>query len=272
MSEPVLPPGKQGLYDPQYEHDSCGVGFIADLNNRKSHAVIRDALQVLFNLEHRGACGCEVNTGDGAGILIQTPHRFFLRECERIGIRLPAPGDYAVGCVFLPTVEGDRQACEAIFERIVREEGQEMLGWRDVPTDNTSLGPTAQSGQPVVRQVFVGYRPAAGPRDALAFERKLYVVRRRAENEIWRESNLKQKRMFYVPSLSFKTLIYKGMLNADQVDKFYPDLKDDAMESALALVHSRFSTNTFPNWMRATRIATWPTTARSTRCAATSTG
>ena len=250
MNEPYLPPGKQGLYDPQYEHDSCGVGFIADLKNRKSHSVIRDALQVLRNLEHRGACGCETNTGDGAGILIQMPHRFLLRECERIGIRLPAPGDYAVGCVFLPTEESERKACEAILENVIRAEGQELLGWRDVPTENSSLGPTAQSGQPVIRQVIVGYRPAAAPRDSLTFERKLYVIRRRAENEIWK-SDLKYARTFYVPSLSCKTLIYKGMLDATQVDKFFTDLNDEAMESALALVHSRFSTNTFPNWMRA---------------------
>ena len=250
MSEPILPPGKQGLYDPQNEHDSCGVGFIADLKNRKSHAVVRDALQVLLNLEHRGACGCETNTGDGAGILLQMPHRFLVRECERIGIRLPALGDYGAGCVFLPQDAKERADCVAIVKRIVQEEGQELLGWREVPTDNSSLGPTAQRSQPVVLQLFVGHRPAAGPRDGLAFERKLYVIRRRAENEIW-GSKLKHARMFYVPSLSCKTLIYKGMLNADQVDKFYPDLKDDALESALALVHSRFSTNTFPNWMRA---------------------
>ncbi len=250
MNEPYLPPGKQGLYDPLHEHDSCGVGFIADLKNRKSHQVVSDALQVLLNLEHRGACGCEKNTGDGAGILVQTPHRFFLRECERLGIRLPAPGDYAVGCVFLPTSADDRKDCESILARVIREEGQELLGWRDVPTDNSSLGPTAKSGQPVVRQVFIGYRRDAGPRDGLAFERKLFVIRRRAENDV-RKSSLRQARMFYLPSLSCKTLIYKGMLNADQVDKFYPDLKDEALESALALVHSRFSTNTFPNWMRA---------------------
>ena len=276
MSQPFFPPGKQGLYDPQHEHDSCGVGFIADLSNCKSHGVIRDALQVLLNLEHRGACGCETNTGDGAGILIQTPDRFLRREGERLGIRLPALGEYGVGCVFLPTDESDRKACEAILEGIVREEGQEPLGWRDVPTDNSLLGPTAKMGQPVMRQVFVGSRMQAGPSDSLAFERKLYVIRRRAENEIWRlaegESALRQARMFYVPSLSCKTLIYKGMLNAGQVATFFPDLTDETMETALALVHSRFSTNTFPNWMRATPTATSRTTARSTRCAAMSTG
>jgi glutamate synthase domain-containing protein 2/glutamate synthase domain-containing protein 1/glutamate synthase domain-containing protein 3 len=246
-------PEKQGLYDPQYEHDSCGVGFVVDLKGRKSHAIVRDALQILDNLEHRGACGCEKNTGDGAGILMQTPHRFLQQECGKLGITLPQPGQYAAGTVFLPTDPWERRYCEERFEEVVREEGQVMLGWRTVPTDNKDLGETARKGQPIIRQIFIQYQPPTTPGlriDALTFERKLYVIRRRIENAI-RASDLPQREMFYIPSLSCKTLIYKGMLNAPQVDKFFPDLKDPALESALALVHSRFSTNTFPTWSRA---------------------
>jgi len=247
----MLPP-KQGLYDPLYEHDSCGVGFIVDLKARKSHDIIRNAVQILSNLEHRGACGCEKNTGDGAGILIQTPHRFFQQECAKLNLDLPSPGDYAVGTVFLPTNPADRQECERLFEQVVQEEGQTVLGWRDVPVDNSMIGPTALKSQPVIRQVFIGNQIHETKRalDPLAFERKLYIIRRCVENAV-RASEIEQRRMFYIPSLSFKTLIYKGMLNADQVVPFFPDLRDPAMETALALVHSRFSTNTFPNWARA---------------------
>src|SRR5438552_5543242 len=217
-----LGPAKQGLYDPQYEHDACGVGFIVDLKGRKSHQLVQDALQILLNLEHRGACGCEANTGDGAGILLQTPHGFLSRECARLGIELPAPDDYGVAMIFLPTAEDDRRHCEAMFEEVVREEGQHVLGWRTVPTDGQPLGPTARSGEPVVRQLFIG-RAADFPAgtDTLAFERKLYVIRRRVENLV-RQSNLQQRGMFYVPSLSHKTLIYKGMLTPGQLTAFYP--------------------------------------------------
>jgi len=248
---PGQPPAAQGLYDPQYEHDSCGVGFIADLKSRKAHAIVDQALQILCNLVHRGACGCEVNTGDGAGILVQTPHRFLARQADLAGFELPEPGRYAAGLVFLPVDPDQRRQCEAVLEQVVREEGQQLLGWRDVPTDNSMLGPTARAGQPDIRMVFIGYRPnPADADDGLAFERKLYVIRRVAENRI-RASALAQKGMFYLPSLSCKTLIYKGMLNADQLGPFFPELADPQLETALALVHSRFSTNTFPNWMRA---------------------
>ncbi|HZT79039.1 MAG TPA: glutamate synthase large subunit [Gemmataceae bacterium] len=251
MTAHGLPP-KQGLYDPQYEHDACGVGFVVDLKNRKSHGIVAGALQVLLNLEHRGACGCEKNTGDGAGILIQTPHRFLEKECDRAGIRLPAPGRYGVGMVFLPTVAGEREFCERLFEQVVREEGQAVLGWRTVPTDDSTLGPTACAGEPVVRQIFIGKEAGSlrGGGDDQAFERKLYVIRRRVENAV-RASHLKQRGMFYVPSLSCRTLIYKGMLTSYQLPDFYPDLRDPDLESALAMVHSRFSTNTFPSWSRA---------------------
>jgi glutamate synthase (ferredoxin) len=246
-------PDKQGLYDPRHEHDACGVGFVVDLHGRKSHDIVRQALTILDNLEHRGACGCEANTGDGAGILLQTPHAFLQKVCEPLKIKLPVAGDYGVGTVFLPTDPQERRQCEGMFEKIIREEGQLALGWRTVPTRNADIGPTARAAEPVIRQVFIGRQgrgtTAAVP-DELAFERKLYVIRKRVESQV-RKSSLAQRGMFYVPSLSCKTLIYKGMLNAPQVLPYFPDLQDPAVESALALVHSRFSTNTFPSWARA---------------------
>jgi len=244
---PGLPP-KQGLYDPQYEHDSCGVGFVVNVKGRKSHAIVRDALTILINLRHRGACGCENNTGDGAGILVQMPHEFLQQACEEARIRLPGPKQYGCGLVFLPPDRAQRQRCEAEFERIVREEGQTLLGWRNLPTNNGTLGETAKAGEPFIRQVFIGRDPAMT--DDLAFERKLYVIRRRAENSI-RYGHLAYGRWFYIPSLSHRTLVYKGMLMAEQLGPYFPELEDPLMQSALALVHSRFSTNTFPSWDRA---------------------
>jgi glutamate synthase (ferredoxin) len=252
MSHITFPP-KQGLYDPQYEHDACGVGFVVDLHGRKTHDIVAKAVRVLENLEHRGACGCENNTGDGAGILIQTPHRFLAKVADQAGIKLPSAGAYAAGCVFLPTDATERAWCQQAFERIVKEEGQTFLGWRDVPTDNSTLGPTARASEPVMRHVFIGrdILPSTTPGGLdLAFERKLYIIRRRVENAV-KASTLKQRGMFYVPSLSFKTLIYKGMLISYQLPAYFPDLRDPDIESALAMVHSRFSTNTFPNWARA---------------------
>jgi len=245
---PTQQPAKQGLYDPQYEHDACGVGFVVDLKGRKSHDLVQKGLQILLNLEHRGACGCEKNTGDGAGILLQIPHAFFEGECEAAKIPLPAPGGYGVGLVFLPTDPNERQIVKRMFYQIVREEGQTLLGWRTVPTNDASLGATALATEPAFRQVFIGrdHRLA----DDQAFERKLYVIRKRAEKAI-RETNLVQRGMFYIPSLSHRTLVYKGMLTAWQLPEFFPDLSDPAMATALAMVHSRFSTNTFPNWARA---------------------
>jgi len=250
MTHPAIP-GTQGLYDPWYEHDACGVGFVVDLKGRKAHAIVQKALQVLVNLKHRGACGCEKNTGDGAGILLQTPHGFLEQECQRLGFNLPGPGEYGVGLVFLPTDPGERQHCEQLFEQIIREEGQQVLGWRDVPTRNEKLGATARRVEPVMRQLFIGKQSQGLPGDdELAFERKLYIIRKRIESAI-KTTSLKQRNMFYVPSLSHKTLIYKGMLNATQLTEYYPDLANPAVESGLAMVHSRFSTNTFPNWARA---------------------
>ncbi len=245
----VSPP-PQGLYDPRHEHDSCGVGFVVDLKARRSHAIVRNAIQILMNLEHRGACGCEKNTGDGAGILLQVPHRFFQKECARLRIPLPSPGDYGVGLVFLPTDLGQRQQLQDLFEQIIREEGQAVLGWRDVPRDNSMIGPTALKGEPVMRQVFIGRQGRGLGNDELSFERKLYVIRKRVEKAV-RDSGQSQGGMFYLPSLSSRTLIYKGMLHAPQLSPYFHDLSDPDMDSALALVHSRFSTNTFPTWARA---------------------
>lgn len=241
-------PGKQGLYDPWFEHDACGVGFVVDLKGRKSHDIVAKAIQVLSNLEHRGACGCEKNTGDGAGILLQVPHRFLRRECNGLAITLPEPGFYAAGMVFLPADPSDRRKCEELFEHIIVEEGQRFLGWRTVPTNDTVLGQTARTTCPVVQQVFVG-RSSTCAND-LAFERKLYVIRKRLEKTI-RASEIAGRDACYVSSLSSRTIVYKGMLNASQITQFYPELNDLTIESALAMVHQRFSTNTFPSWARA---------------------
>ncbi|MBI4693582.1 MAG: glutamate synthase large subunit [Gammaproteobacteria bacterium] len=234
-----------GLYDGSHEHDACGVGFVVDMKGRKSHATIERALTILKNLEHRGACGCEVNTGDGAGILIQMPDPFLRRECTALGIELPAPNYYGAGVVFLPHDAAQSKRCEEEFARIVAEEGQTLLGWRAVPYDDSAIGPTAKACEPAFKQIFIGRNAALA--DDQAFERKLYVIRKRAEHTIW-NSDLSGKSLFYVPSLSARTLVYKGMLNADQVEKQFPDLSDPGVASALALVHQRFSTNTFPSW------------------------
>ncbi|HZE97038.1 MAG TPA: glutamate synthase large subunit, partial [Planctomycetota bacterium] len=244
----MTPPKKQGLYDPAHEHDACGVGFVADLQDRPSHSIVANAVQVLCNLEHRGACGCEINTGDGAGILFQKPHKFLERVCDEVRLKLPRPGEYGVGMVFLPQDPGARKQCEALFEQAVLDEGQWVLGWRTVRTDNSELGPTARSGEPVVRQIFIGRSDSIG--DDMSFERKLFVIRRQAETSV-RSSTVPQRGQFYIPSLSYKTIVYKGMLISTQLASYYPELKEKDMESSLALVHSRFSTNTFPNWARA---------------------
>jgi len=242
-----LPP-KQGLYDPWFEHEACGVGFVVNVKGNKSHQIIQQALQVLRNLDHRGACGCEANTGDGAGILMQVPHAFLQKQCEKLGFKLPKPGQYGVGLVFLPQDPPERQQCERVFERIVKEEGLKLIGWRTVPTNGTSLGATARASEPFVRQVFIARGRSL--KDDMAFERKLYVIRKRSANTI-PQLSLMQARYWYVASLSYKTLVYKGMLLTEQLSQYYSDLMDPLLESALALVHSRFSTNTFPSWNRA---------------------
>ena len=240
-------PLKQGLYDPQYEHDACGLGFVVDVKGRRSRRIVEQACEVLLNLEHRGACGCEPNTGDGAGILLQIPHPFFQRECDELGLTLPKAGQYAVGMVFLPNDDEGRYECERLFERIVLQEGQRVLGWRTVPTDDTGIGPTALASRPVVRQIFIAR--GEGAPDEMTFERKLYVIRKLVSKGAKR--GIHERRMFYISSLSSRTIVYKGMLTAAQLTSFYPDLRDPSVQSALAMVHSRFSTNTFPSWARA---------------------
>ncbi|WP_045223490.1 glutamate synthase large subunit [Methyloterricola oryzae] len=238
-------PAKQGLYDPRNEHDACGVGFIAHIKGKKTNSIIRQGLELLRNLTHRGAVGADPLAGDGAGILIQIPDAFLRARCGELGIDLPAPGDYAVGMVFLPTDTAERHRCEKIIEDFVNGEGQRVLGWRDVPVDNTGLGESVRQVEPVVRQVFIGRGDACKNQDA--FERKLFVIRKQAENAI-RDLALNNGNAFYIPSFSSRTLVYKGMLLADQVGLYYLDLQDDSLISALALVHQRFSTNTFPTW------------------------
>ncbi|HMF19957.1 MAG TPA: glutamate synthase subunit alpha, partial [Gemmataceae bacterium] len=248
MVQTGIPPA-QGLYDPFYEHDACGVGFVVDLQGRKSHDLVQKAIQILLNLEHRGACGCEQNTGDGAGILLQMPDRFLRKECAGLGIHLPPAGDYGTGLIFLPTSAQDREHCLRIIDYLIRSEGQTILGWRDLPTNHDELGFTARAAEPVIRQLFIGKGEILAV-DPLAFERKLYVIRKLVENTV-RGAGISQPEMFYLPSLSSKTIIYKGMLKSDQVTSYFPDLLDPAVETGLAMVHSRFSTNTFPNWARA---------------------
>ena len=238
-----------GLYDPSHEHDSCGVGFVVNIKGKKSHVIVEQALEVVINLLHRGACGCEVNSGDGAGMLLQLPDRFFQFEADRLGIVLPESGAYGVGMVFLPRDPDERDRIQDLFAHIAAEEGQHVLGWRDVPTDDSSLGETAKSGEPVIRQVFIGRgRSLAGHSDTHErFERKLYVIRKRVDRSV-KTLSLSQQHLFYIASLSSNTIVYKGMLIADQVEQMFPDLGNPLVESALALVHQRFSTNTFPSW------------------------
>jgi len=238
-------PEKQGLYDPRHEHDACGVGFVAHIKGQQSHAIVRQGLQILENLTHRGAVGADPLAGDGAGILVQIPDGFLREECTTLGIELPAPGRYAAGMIFLPRQAQTRVECEALMERLVAEEGQTVLGWRDVPTDNSGLGESVKAVEPVVRQLFIGCGEACPTQDD--FERKLFVIRKRVENSV-RESDWEGRENFYLPSLSSRTLVYKGMLLANQVDSYYQDLRDERLVSALALVHQRFSTNTFPSW------------------------
>ncbi len=240
-------PAPQGLYDPQFEHDACGVGFVAHIKGVKSHDIVDKALTAIVNLDHRGACGCEANTGDGAGILVQTPDAFLRKACNTLGIELPPPGHYGVGMVFLPRNYRARKEFEKLFEIVVAEEDQEVLGWRQVPTQNASLGKTARASEPFVQQVFIKRNPSLV--DDLAFERKLFVIRKRAYSFI-RTSGLPECHSWYIASLSQRTLVYKGMLLTQQLGEYYPDLRDPDFQSALALIHSRFSTNTFPSWER----------------------
>jgi glutamate synthase (NADPH/NADH) large chain len=239
-----LPP-KQGLYDARHEHDACGVGFVAHIKGRKSHDIVDKGLTILNNLRHRGATGADPLHGDGAGLLVQIPDAFFREEMARAGVKLPKAGAYGVGMVFLPRDPAARAACRREIERAIGNEGQQLLGWRDVPVDDSSLGPTARRTMPVIRQVFVG--AGRGSLDRDAFERKLYIIRKALGHAI-RALGLTNAGEFYVPSFSHRTIVYKGMLLAEQVGPFFRDLTDKRFASALCLAHQRFSTNTFPTW------------------------
>ena len=261
-------PEPQGLYHPQNEHDNCGMGLVASIRGEKSHDIIRKGIEILINLTHRGAAGCDPETGDGAGILIQIPHAFFEREMRRAGLYPAGPRRIRRGHVFLPVEKHSRLRCEGIIERIAEEEGATVLGWRDTPVDADAIGREARSSQPYIEQLFIG-RPAGMDEDT--FERLLYMIRRRTENEI-AASDIEDKETFYIPSLSSRTIVYKGLLLAPQIAKFYCELSDPLVTSALCLIHQRFSTNTFPTWQLAHPFRYCATTARSTPCAATSTG
>lgn len=248
-TKPAGLPPKQGLYDPRFEHDACGMGVVVNIDGKKDHRIVEQALTVLTNLTHRGARGSEPNSGDGAGIMIQIPHKFFQKKADKKGFKLPEPGEYGVGVIFMPPDVAHQRAIEIHFEKIVAAEGQKVLGWLSMSTDNSDLGETAKRSEPRQRQVFIARNPKIT--DPMEFERKLYVIRKRAENEIRYGSNLTSGEYFYVSSLSYKTIIYKGQFVSDQVTGYFTDLADPDVESALALVHSRFSTNTFPSWERA---------------------
>ncbi|VAW17223.1 Glutamate synthase [NADPH] large chain [hydrothermal vent metagenome] len=240
----ALPPA-QGLYNPANEHDACGIGFIAHIKNKKSHKIIEDGLAILKNLEHRGAVGADPKAGDGCGILMQMPHGFLAAKAQELGFTLPEPGHYGVGNVFLPHDPAKRDRYMELVEKMARQEGHDVLFWRDIPVDNSDLGVSVIPTEPCHRQVFIGRSPAAADQDA--FERKLFVIRKRVFNELWQADD-NARDYFYVQSLSSRTLLYKGMLLASQLGPYYLDLADPAMVSALALVHQRFSTNTFPSW------------------------
>ena len=245
-------PDQQGLYNPRNEHDACGVGFVANIKGKPSHVIVQQGLQVLKNLTHRGAVGADPLAGDGAGILIQIPDAFLRKSCAAVGVTLPVAGTYGVGMVFLPRDKTARAACEQVIAAKIAVEGQVLLGWRDVPVDNSGLGESVKVVEPLVRQVFIGYGGTNQTKssDTDHFERKLFVIRKTVEHAVRSLPNA-QGRGFYVPSLSARTMEYKGMLLATQVGEYYLDLQDQSLVSALALVHQRFSTNTFPTWDRA---------------------
>jgi len=234
-----------GLYDPSFEHDACGIGFVANIKGNKSHKIISDALTVLENMEHRGACGCENNTGDGAGIMIQTPHEFFFDECSKLGVHLPPYGKYGVGVIFFPREIRLREECREIFSRCAEKLGLEILAYRKVPVNPTNIGPTALSVEPEIEQVFIICPDHIS--NPLEFERKLFVLRNYATHTI--NSTVKKDEIgFYLASLSYKTVIYKGQLISSQVRDYFTDLSNKRVVSAFGLIHSRFATNTFPSW------------------------
>ena len=238
-------PEKQGLYDPRFEKDACGVGFVCDIKGRKSNKVIKDGIIVLNRLAHRGAVGADPKTGDGAGLLIQMPHDFFVKAAGKAKIKLPEAGFYGSGMIFLPTIKKERKFCKKVFARVIKEEAQALLGWRPVPVNSSVIGRGAKESEPVIEQVFIERNKNI--KADLNFERVLYVIRKRIENVI-STSKITQKSFFYITNLSYRTFAYKGLLMPNQVESYFADLKDKDIQSALALVHSRYSTNTFPTW------------------------
>ena len=238
-------PVARGLYDPALDKDSCGVGFIADIKGRKSHQTVEDALTVLVNLEHRGAVGADPRAGDGAGILVQLPHKFFVRVAKESGFTLPEPGHYAVGQLFMPMDDAWRREIMDVYAEEAAREGMQLLGWRDVPTDNSTLGVTVKPTEPKHMQVFIGRATKTKSEDD--FERRLYILRKTISGILYHRRQ-RAASGYYPVSLSCRTVIYKGMFLADQLGTYYPDLNAPDFESAIALVHQRFSTNTFPTW------------------------
>ncbi len=238
-------PKPQGLYTPDNEHDNCGVGFLANIKNRKSHEIIRQGLQILVNLDHRGAVGADPLAGDGAGILLQVPDRLLREDCADKGLALPAAGEYGVGMFFMPRDDASVEICAAAVEKVVAAEGQVCLGWRDVPVDNSYLGESVRADEPRIRQLFIGRGPDTADQDA--FERKLFVIRKQCHREV-SKSGVKDADAFYATTMSSRTIVYKGMVLSGNLSNYYLDLQDSRAESALALVHQRFSTNTFPSW------------------------
>lgn len=236
-------PKNQGLYDSQFEKDNCGIGFVANIKGEKTHDIIKKGIEILVNLTHRGGVGSDIKTGDGAGIMFQIPHEFFKITCDNVGIALPEEGDYGVGMIFLPKEITLCHQCEGIVERVIEEEGQGFLGWRHVPTDSRIIGRTAKGSEPIIKQIFIENQCTTQEE----FEKKLYIIRKRAENEVNRLLSTGSN-YFYVCSLSNKKIIYKGLLLPDQITSYYMDLNDINFKSAIALVHQRFSTNTFPTW------------------------
>jgi glutamate synthase (NADPH/NADH) large chain len=234
-----------GLFDPTLEKDSCGVGFIADIKGRKSHKIIEDALTILLNLEHRGAVGADPRAGDGAGILVQAPHKFLAKKAAALGIKLPAPGHYAVGVLFMPHDADWRREIMDTYAAVAAQDGMAVLGWRDLPTNNSTLGESVKPTEPVHMQVFIARNPKVTSEEE--FERRLYILRKTISSTLYGR-RARNTSNYYPVSISCRTLIYKGMFLADQLGTYYPDLHDPDFESALALVHQRFSTNTFPTW------------------------
>jgi glutamate synthase (NADPH/NADH) large chain len=238
-------PAARGLYDPAKEHDACGIGLIANIKNIKSHRIVSDGLAILRNLEHRGATGADPQAGDGCGILLQIPHDFLVAEASGLGFELPEPGEYGLGFLFMPRPPAIRHEIERIWWETAREEGLAILGWRNVPVDNSCLGKSVKPTEPFSRQVFIGRGPTI--QDQAHFERKLFVTRKVVSNRI-REVLGKSASAYFPVSVSTRTIVYKGLVLADALGRYFTDLTDERVTSAVALVHQRFSTNTFPSW------------------------